>query len=141
MPRRISPGMEAIDNPGSEPRGRIIERGGERTRLRGLYCRVGPVFHEMPFGRLEVFALDVAQSRFVGSGMPADVREMHRDHGLGKLDRHALRNGAAAITARDDELPVSQYLGHEPMQQARGTFDARNLLCRLQHPGESEAWQ
>ena len=72
---------------------------------------------------------------------PMSVR-CTRDDGAGKLDRHALRDGAAAITARDHELPVAENLGHQPMHQPRDVlYDARDLVERLHQPGESEARQ
>ena len=80
------------------------------------------------------FAFDVGERLRLHGSMPADVGEMHCHDRLRKLHRHALRDGAAAITTGHHELLVAQHFGHEPMQQLRRITDRGNLARRRDRP-------
>jgi len=55
--------------------------------------------------------------------------KMDGDDRFRKLDRHVLRDRAAAVAARDHELFVAKHLGHEPVQQLGRRADARNSVA------------
>ena len=59
--------------------------------------------------------------------VPADIGEVDADHGGGKLDRHALRDGAATVSAGDDELFIAEHFGHQAMQEPGRGLDRRHF--------------
>jgi hypothetical protein len=90
--------------------------------------------------RVGVLPFDIRE-RFAIVAAPANVGQMNTDHGIRKLDRHALSDRAATIAAGDHIFCVSQHIGHQSMQPLRGCLDARDYFRGAQLPGERKAWQ